>query len=210
MKARAIGGWTWLFATRELYKTIFMENEIKIAPGSIYESNEVTKLESYKMIIMDYSNNTEQVIDLKYYTPDIEDIRVGYEYEVYSEGLWEDSVEDFLGWYEYKFSIGNCFRDIDDIKTLMKNRYIRTAYLTKEQIEAEGWRKESTIIGNTPLEFVDDYHKSFEDGFYSFSINHLHYSTIYIWDVNDGTRTLYRGKCPSINEFRTIVKLLNI
>ncbi len=96
---------------------------------------------------------------------------------------------------------------LNKLQTQVNNRI---ATVSKEQIEAEGWRKESTIIGNTPLEFVDDYHKSFEDGFYSFSINHLHYSTIYIWDVNDGTRTLYRGKCPSINEFRTIVKLLNI
>jgi len=43
----------------------------------------------------------------------------GFEFEVYSEGYWEDSIEDFCGWYEYKFGYNN-WRDIDEIERELK------------------------------------------------------------------------------------------
>lgn len=61
----------------------------------------------------------------KYRIPKIEEFVEGFEYEVYSEGNFDDSVEDFCGWYKYKFKIGGCFRDIEDIEIELKNNKIR-------------------------------------------------------------------------------------
>lgn len=47
--------------------------------------------------------------------PIIEEFINGFTYEIYSEGYFEDSIEDHCGWYEY--TIGkNCWRHIDQIK----------------------------------------------------------------------------------------------
>lgn len=75
----------------------------------------------------------------KYYTPSIEEFHVGFEYEIYSEGLFEDSIEDFCGWYSYKFQQGNCFRDFEDIKLNLQQ--IRVKYLDKSDIESLGWKE---------------------------------------------------------------------
>ena len=64
--------------------------------------------------------NTEN----KYFTPDIEDIRVGYECE---EGSW-DSKEDKRIWHKY---IWPGDRAPDDIEYYA----FQTPYLTKEQIK---------------------------------------------------------------------------
>ncbi len=217
MKQRA-KGWTWL---QELYKCIFMDNTEQVIEGKGQSLVEIMKplqeLENLKM-----HNRQLEAMENKYYTPDIEDIRVGYEYEVYSEGLWEDSVEDFLGWYEYKFSIGNCFRDIDDIKTLMKNRYIRTAYLTKEQIEAEGWKfKARMLIADFSKDNNDINRYSFEkDNYHLILDNYSDKVKINLrlidpskvnWEIGiQPEHFAFSSLCPSINEFRTICKLLNI
>ena len=50
-----------------------------------------------------------------YRIPTIDEFVDGFEFEVYSEGCWEDSVEDFCGWYKYKFGYNN-WRDIEDIE----------------------------------------------------------------------------------------------
>ena len=60
-----------------------------------------------------------------YRIPTIDEFVDGFEFEVYSEGLYEDSIEDFWGWYEYKFNKGDCWRDIDDIINELNNGNIR-------------------------------------------------------------------------------------
>jgi len=50
-----------------------------------------------------------------YRIPSIDEFVDGFEFEVLSEGYFEDSVEDFWGWYKYKFG-GNNWRDIEDIE----------------------------------------------------------------------------------------------
>ena len=60
-----------------------------------------------------------------YRIPDISEFVKGFEFEVYSEGYWEDSIEDFCGWYTYKFEEGWSFRDINDIKRELKNGCIQ-------------------------------------------------------------------------------------
>jgi len=62
-----------------------------------------------------------------YRIPNVSEFIKGFKYEVYSPGYWEDSIEDFAGWYNYEFDIGNCFRDLDDIEKKKKNGNIRVS-----------------------------------------------------------------------------------
>lgn len=55
-----------------------------------------------------------------YRIPLITEFVTVFEYEVYSEGYFEDSVEDFCGWYIYKFEQGLCWRTIEDIENELK------------------------------------------------------------------------------------------
>jgi len=60
-----------------------------------------------------------------YRVPTIDEFVKGFEYEVYSEGLYEDSIEDFYGWYPYEFELGFCWRDLEDIEREIGYGYIR-------------------------------------------------------------------------------------
>lgn len=70
----------------------------------------------------------------KHFTPEIKDLRVGYECEmkVYNEDRWVKLVFGNLDFStvldrdkDGKYSVPDC---------------IKTPYLTKEQIESEGWK----------------------------------------------------------------------
>ena len=50
-----------------------------------------------------------------YRIPTVDEFVDEFEFEVYSEGYGEDSVEDFCGWYKYKFGYNN-WRDLDEIQ----------------------------------------------------------------------------------------------
>ena len=125
----------------------------------------------------------------KYYTPDISDIRIGYKCECLWIGLNE--------WKQIKIvesdSDNYLELSIEDVISRIKTNEIRTQYLSKEQIEAEGW--------------VIDKHFNFSKNNYT-----LHHHTRYGKGItiynNDGR--IYDGDCPSINEFKFICKLLNI
>ena len=126
-----------------------------------------------------------------YYTPSIEDIREGYECEItYAKDLIGTSDEYF-------------FKYIVDLQYFNESDYVqlRTPYLTLEQIEAEGW---------VPTK-------------YKYAIPSFDKDEYQLWyypenkriAITKGTRslmvhTLYKGSCPSINELRTITKLLEI
>lgn len=121
------------------------------------------------------------VKDLKYFTPLIEDIRVGYECEwLLAEGLehvWQARKADWM-----------LIQKAQEFGT----QFFRVPYLTKEQIEAEEW-KEDTHLG------VKCYSKGIHKLFW------FEESIISI----DGLGTqLYRGECKDINTFRYICKLL--
>lgn len=135
----------------------------------------------------------------KYYSPDIADIWLGYEME----------IATMTGWVSGKFpeilKVNNQLDEFgnDDLMKLA-HAIIRVSSLTKEQIEAEGWvYKGIGLIEGSPLLFGKD--NLFEIVFYS--PDHL--------VINQFGGTLqyqhrYIGCCPSINEFRKIVKWLGI
>ncbi len=134
----------------------------------------------------------------KYYTPSIEDIHVGYECEVYGQTTTKliknvDFHKVVVGLHmEVGQKVG-----INQIPNLIKKGWIKVPYLTKEQIEKEGWKHEY---------LEKDVHSWSKNGiilttFEGFTKIRINYKSGY---------QLFDGDCPSINELRTITKLLNI
>lgn len=158
----------------------------------------------------------------KYFTPTIEDLHVGYECEILpiNESLgWERGKLSYYSGHEgpglhnlypfwYTTRISNYGRImIHDFK------HIRVPYLTTEEIEKEGWDAWKGEGDVTPYDLLMYW------GAYKFE--KPNYILIFSWrqrditiykkpDVFKNTEQIFKGSCPSINEFRTIMKLLNI
>lgn len=150
----------------------------------------------------------------KYFTPSIEDIRVGYEYEAHRWNMppkpdeWEKMV-----WGES--TMMNSF-DMSYFRELCREEKIRVPYLTKEQIEAEGWETEDASIDDQlvwgskfratkKIDDVTSYRASFERDnrvFIQMNITNIESNVI--------PMSLFSGECKDINTFRYICKLLNI
>lgn len=153
----------------------------------------------------------------KYYIPEVEDLRVGFVYQ-YSllgeENTWEWKcldIEDFTKIPEYK---EDC--QVLSVAWLIEKTYrnysgnagrIRVPYLTKEQIEKEGW------------EYITTFDQGFKkDNYFLLWKENTKYLSIIPKDLsiaeNEGLPMpppiYFQGYCKSINEFRTIMKLLNI
>lgn len=123
----------------------------------------------------------------KYYTPDIEDFYIGYECELLYED-WEKSI------------YSTTHVDFFNIEHLIKLNRVRTSFLTKEQIEAEGW---------TFVKERDAFKKN--DGLYKCYMNYFSNSNGSSMTIHDGHgSTYYDGECKSVNEFRRIEKWLGI
>jgi hypothetical protein len=157
----------------------------------------------------------------KYYVPGIEDIKIGYQCEFTTDGLafevgnTDDIITGKLGISEVVFLVETLYElGMED----ELSKHVRTPYLTKEQIEKEGWefRKTNKVrwwyekpfevcFGGIPMSPA---HKYWE-------IQLMHdpeYAAIKISaKISDDTLSdIFEGKCPSINEFRFIQKLLQI
>lgn len=126
----------------------------------------------------------EEVLhDSKYFTPDIEDIRVGYECEI-----------DAPAWKSKKFIVDeNQFQYAD---FCINAGILKVPYLTKEQIETEGWIETES-------------HSVFKKDKYSLGYAKPFDGCPLIW-VRISEDYIYQGQCKDINTFRYICKLLNI
>lgn len=145
----------------------------------------------------------------KYFTPDIEDIRVGYECEWYSKKE---------GWQSYTIS------NLDEFEQLDLDR-MRVPYLTKEQIEAKGWKPvESKIYPKDAKDtctflfekdnfIVTFYSEERTVFFFAKDLTKLDWMCITPrkkWGHGLYEMFIVTLPCKSINEFRYICKLLNI
>lgn len=140
-----------------------------------------------------------------YYTPEISDIRVGYEHEAYFNNEWK----------KYIIETNDNLRSY---KELINSNRIRVGFLTKEQIEAEGWKLDTIITTD------DDDNDLYNTGFSKYLDENNWYSVVLYpenkiliqkgWYRNEVTwlsREVFYGECKSINEFRYITeKLLKI
>jgi hypothetical protein len=158
----------------------------------------------------------------KYFTPDIEDVCIGYEHETYSIGLQmingrflpDNERDDELKWRPRIIKCGSDILNLEassypnedepykSFKTLWKD-YIRVPYLTKEQIEAEGWTDDTASFQKPELFVAYQNSSTWRKLVYRFSDNMLQ-----IVEVDDSY--IYSGNCKDINTFRKITKLLKI
>ena len=121
----------------------------------------------------------------KYYTPNIEDIFIGYECEMFMSKKWQKHIYNK--------------NDFESIHIDMDGRWVRTKYLSKEDILAEGW----DILTDNKSNYGFIKGKSL----CYFWKGSIPYIEIY---PEEGYDTQYQGECLSINEFRKISKWLKI
>lgn len=150
----------------------------------------------------------------KYYTPELEDLFIGYECEWFGE-LGRKLVKSNKEWQKFKIISSNNISP-----TVIKN--LRTPYLTKEQIESEGWifnylGKDDWFKGSIPILPYNEIYYPFElwfklDNYWLGFYKNIHKIVILEKgeDYPEGQIIIFNGKCPSINEFRKIIKLLGI
>lgn len=153
----------------------------------------------------------------EYYTPQIEDLFIGYECEVYNQCT--NKLIKKVEWNTVKVALhgetGNSI-GITQCKNYLKNEKLRTKYLTKEQIEAEGWSPEKILWEGKDEQdiHVDGFSKSISEIlWYDFLFEEGKITIIkkyYRNEVAQVCETIFSGNCPSINEFRKIQKLLKI
>jgi hypothetical protein len=131
----------------------------------------------------------------KYFTPDIEDFCIGYEYEtIYLKSVWTKESLRIIDACWFFESYQN-----DAVPT-----EFRVPYLTKEQIEAEGWIKAKAPIVTINHDFYEIPY--IKDNFrvdYNFRNNLINI-------IENNGKNLFYGKCKDINTFRKIIKLLGI
>lgn len=172
----------------------------------------------------------------KYYTPDISDLFVGYETEKIKldfsshtdlflpEGATQEEYNKV--WDDYYTSRVEFFTPIesephllqlDDFRRFQASErimnpirgFIRTPYLTKEQIEGEGWKYTGRSV-----DIWFEKEGDFQIGNWTSYKVRMHYGEdqrLFIHAVDSGgEHYLFEGKCPSINEFRKICKLIGV
>lgn len=133
---------------------------------------------------------------IKYFQPDITDIRVGYECEI-NKSLFAGISE---GWHKFTFN------EFEQLDILNKNslKAFRVPYLTKEQIEAEGWRsihwrEYLWEKGNKIIHFFNGQKEDVDDSTY-----------LSTFTIHNSSKVLFEGECRCINDFRQIMKFLCI
>lgn len=130
-----------------------------------------------------------------YFEPNIEDIRIGYECEICPNKGYDDNWIPIVGKCEESPENGVKSGNLDDLTydcLIDRHVGIRTQYLTKEQIVAEGWIQLTDTCFKKDKIHLDF---SYKDGI------EVH--------LGEGTY-LFQGDCKDINTFRYIIKLLNI
>lgn len=72
----------------------------------------------------------------KYYTPELKEFYIGFEYEYLALGLYEDGPEPFWGWYKRTYE-----DDENYIFTEKRDEsFLRVKYLDQQDIESLGWK----------------------------------------------------------------------
>jgi hypothetical protein len=147
----------------------------------------------------------------KYFNPDIEDICIGYELEMNWNRAYEEkwvpikiSVQDEEFAYTSKLS-----EIVDALHDGMSEA--RVPYLTKEQIEAEGWYK---IDDNYPIQTFKSLIEVSVEVIYNYDTHYLFITIpgkiMFVEPKINYRANKFSGKCKDVNTFRKICKLLEI
>ena len=131
----------------------------------------------------------------KYFTPEMQDFYLEYEFELQTNKGWKKGIFPNLI-EEEPDNFGLVEKYKHDIFMKLAHAITRVPYLTKEQIENEGWKFTKQI--NNKLYFEKGaFVLTFEDNYINI-------------DNTKGMDIGYWGKCKDINTFRYLIKLLEI
>ena len=154
----------------------------------------------------------------KYFIPNIEDLHIGYDCEIYNQ--YSSKLIKKVGWHSVKV---NCSPEMSkyvgilQCKKLIKTQHIRVPYLTKEQIEAEGWE----YVKNTNKVDVDICHIFNKNNYMLGWFPLINKIVLLVRDpskafdkngvlVEYNNTERYTGQCKDINTFKKLTKLLEI
>lgn len=135
----------------------------------------------------------------KYYTPDLEDLFVGYECEIENkprqhEGFISSTFKEFHSWD--KFTISEIM-EIQVAYGYFKRNEIRVPYLTREQIMEELYILDENSGGNESIQVMHN------DTWFVDFYPTLHKITLYYkGDL------VYNGRCRCVNDLRKITRVL--
>ena len=131
----------------------------------------------------------------KYFTPEMQDFYLNYEFELQTNKGWKKGIFPNLI-EEESDNFGLVEKYKQDIFMKLAHAITRVPFLTKEQIENEGWEFTEQI--NNRLYFRKGaFVLTFEDDYINI-------------DNTKGQDIGYWGKCKDINTFRYLIKLLEI
>lgn len=175
----------------------FLNLPMQIALNKTY-----LKMEKYKSEIAN-----------KYYTPTLEEIKIGLEYQ-FCSGL-ENPTEDEEDWTNFVFGESDPYDfDIDGwhqhLKDAIERKLIRVPYLSKEDIEECGWRFSKIEAGTTlhfftfkatDLEYCMDFDPNFKGKIW-----------LRIYDIAGDFEEMnfFSGSLNNKSELRILMKWLNI
>lgn len=125
----------------------------------------------------------------KYYTPEIEEFHIGFEYEL-NEGYSEFISE---WWIEQEFD----FRDPERVNNFLDK--IRVKYLDKEDIESLGWKMDTEY----PRCILFTNRKNCY-------LNYWLDSKIIEISSEEGSDNYFQGYCKNKSELKKLMKQLNI
>lgn len=174
---------------------------------------------------MDCSRSTEVPKNDDYFRPKMEDIHIGYECEILpineSYG-WSKATLQFRKGYEDKSNPHSLYNlhpfwftmqaregDYAPITIMVENlEHIRTPYLTFDKIMSEGW----FLMGadNTDYRYCWFVKGRYRLKYLPMMPYNISGFLQIVCEGNDNFEfnTVFKGKCNSINDFRTILKLL--
>lgn len=69
-------------------------------------------------------NNDRPQIGKGYRIPSIDEFKHGFKFEVFSEGYFDDSIEDIVGWYKYTYGVDS-WRDLEEIERELEKGFVR-------------------------------------------------------------------------------------
>ncbi len=126
----------------------------------------------------------------KYYTPDLKEYHIGFEYEFSRIGNYEE-------WTSAVIKDGI---QIDDIHNSVY--LLRVKYLDKQDIESEGWK--CITFTEKENEWYSGYWK--KDS-YTFGLHSKDFMTISKMD-GENKIMVFQGTIKNISEFRKIIKMI--
>jgi hypothetical protein len=175
-------------------------------PKSIEDKLQIIKARNHGRDSIKDAIVTKQVEAMKYYTPEIEEFHIGFEYEIMDLAL--NMVDK-----EFRSDVITHGGDIDNALEWIKTNEVRVKHLSREDIESLGWEIERvqglSFSAVKKFEYsVPDNTGSTVEGSWTISSSSDRYCVI----SKDcmGVSTFFRGTINNKSELKRILKQLGI